>query len=137
MLVVVDTNILVSALWSRDGAPAKVISLILNDTLVPCYDHRIMSEYREVLERPKFGFSKSEINSLLDWFESIGRSIVSEPCDSSFIDEADKKFYEVAKFCRAKLITGNLKHFPDDPDVLSVAEFLDQYIKQTEKPVDY
>ena len=130
MLVVVDTNILVSALWSRDGAPAKVISLILNDALVPCYDYRIMSEYREVLERPKFGFSKSEINSLLDWFESIGQSIVAEPCDISFIDEADKKFYEVAKFCHAKLITGNLKHFPDNPDILSVVGFLDQYEKK-------
>jgi uncharacterized protein len=130
MLVVVDTNILVSALWSRDGTPAKVVSLILNDVLVPCYDYRIMSEYRKVLERPKFGFSKSEINSLLDWFESVGRSIVAEPCDSSFIDEADKKFYEVAKFCHAKLIIGNLKHFPDDPNVLSVAEFLEQYEKK-------
>ncbi len=132
MLVVVGTNILVSALWSRDGAPAKVISLILNDVLVPCYDHRIMIEYRKVLERPKFGFSKSEINSLLAWFESIGRSIVAEPCDSSFVDEADRKFYEVAKFCHAKLINGNLKHFPDDPDVLSVYEFLEQYEKKIE-----
>ena len=130
MLVVIDTNILVSALWSRDETPAKVISLILNDILVPCYDHRIMSEYREVLKRPKFNFSKSEITSLLDWFESIGRSIVAEPCDVSFIDEADKKFYEVEKFCHAKLITGNLKHFPDDQNVLSVAEFLEQYEKK-------
>jgi uncharacterized protein len=132
MLVVIDTNILVSALWSRDGAPAKVISLILNEALIPCYDHRIMSEYREVLERPKFGFLKTSINSLLEWFESIGRSIVAEPCDGSFIHEADKKFYEVAKFCHAKLITGNLKHFPDDPDILSVVEFLDQYEKKME-----
>lgn len=129
MLVVVDTNILVSSLWSNDGAPAKVISLILNDAIIPCYDYRIMCEYREVLERPKFGFSKSEIDSLLDWIEIIGRSVVAEPCDIRFIDEADKKFYEVAKFCHAKLITGNLKHFPDDPDVLSVADFLKLYEK--------
>jgi len=118
-LVVIDTNILVSALWSRDGAPAKVISLILNDVLVPCYDYRIMREYREVLEQPKFGFSKNEIDSLLDWFESIGRSVVAQPCDMRFIDEADKKFYEVAKHCHAKLITGNIKHFPKDSDVLN------------------
>ena len=129
MLVVIDTNILVSAIWSRDGAPAKVISLILNDALVPCYDYRIMREYREVLERPKFGFSKNEIDSLLDWFESIGRSVIAEPCNIKFIDEADRKIYEVAKFYHAKLIIGNIKHFPDDPDVMSVAEFLKQYEK--------
>jgi uncharacterized protein len=129
MLVVIDTNVLVSAIWSKDGAPAQVISLILNDVITPCYDYRITQEYREVLERPKFGFSRSEIHSLLDWFESIGPSIVAPPCDSPFVDESDRKFYEVAKFCHAKLITGNLKHFPKDPDVLSVAEFLEQYMK--------
>ena len=30
MLAVIDTNILVSALWSRNGTPAKVLSLVLN-----------------------------------------------------------------------------------------------------------
>jgi len=84
-----------------------VISLILSDVLVPCYDNRIMNGYSKVLERPKFGFSMSEVTSLLAWFESIGRSIVAEPCDSSFIDEADRKFYEAVKF-----ITGDMKLFP-------------------------
>ena len=44
-----------------------------------------------------------------------------------FLDEADKKFYEVAKFCGAVLVTGNLKHFPKDPLVMSVTDFLDRY----------
>ena len=126
MQVVIDTNILVSALWSRNGAPAKIISMVLSGTLVPCYDYRIMCEYREVLSRPKFGFTKAEVNSLLDWFESFGKSVVAEPCDGSFIDESDKKFYEVAKFCEAKLITGNLKHFPSEPSIVSVADFLEK-----------
>lgn len=124
MLVVVDTNILVSALWSRDGAPAKVLSMLINGAIIPCFDYRIMTEYREVLQRPKFGFSIGEINSLLDWFESNGRSVISKPLDNVFIDESDKKFYEVAKFCGAILVTGNLKHFPEDPQVISVSDFL-------------
>lgn len=126
MLVVIDTNILVSALWSRTGAPAKVVSMILSGEMVPCYDYRILCEYREVLQRPKFGFSKGEINSLLEWFESNGRSVLAEPLDEVFIDETDKKFYEVAKFCGAVLVTGNLKHFPEDPLVMSAAEFLNK-----------
>lgn len=125
MLVVVDTNILVSALWSRNGAPARIISMILNGVIIPCFDYRIMAEYREVLQRPKFGFSKSEVNSLLDWFTAIGLSVVAEPIDEVFIDKADKKFYEVAKHCGAVLITGNLKHFPADPQIVSVSAFLD------------
>lgn len=127
MQVVIDTNILVSALWSKNGAPARIISMVINGSLVPCYDYRILSEYREVLRRPKFGFSNGEINSLLDWIESSGRSVVADPIEESFIDEADKKFYEVAKFCQAKLITGNIKHFPQDPLVVTVAEFLEEY----------
>lgn len=126
MLVVIDTNILVSALWSRNGSPARVISMVLSGELTPCYDHRILCEYREVLQRPKFGFSKWEINTLLEWFEAYGRSVLPPPLEDVFIDETDKKFYEVAKYCRAILVTGNLKHFPEDPLVMSVKDFLER-----------
>lgn len=126
MLVVLDTNILVSALWSKNGAPARVVSMVLSGRLIPCYDYRILCEYREVLQRPRFGFTSGEVNSLLDWIESYGHSVIAEQVEDVFIDEADKKFYEVAKVCGATLITGNLKHFPDDPLVVSVATFLEK-----------
>ena len=122
MLVVLDTNILVSSLWSRNGAPARVVSMILTGQLIPCYDYRILTEYRQVLSRPRFNFSDGEIDSLLEWIETSGRSIVADP----IIDESDKKFYEVAKFCGAILITGNLKHFPNDPQVMNVSSFLER-----------
>ena len=124
MLVVIDTNILVSTLWSRDDAPARVVGLVLNGHLIPCYDYRIMLEYRQVLQRPKFRFRPAEINALLDWIKLAGHSVVSAPAEVSFADEADRKFYEVAKFCGAVLITGNLKHFPSDDAVMSVSDFL-------------
>ncbi len=126
MLVVIDTNILVSALWSRSGAPARAVGLVLSGHLTPCYDHRIMLEYRQVLQRPKFRFRPSEINALLDWFRQTGRSVVPAPVDIPFADEADRKFYEVAKYCGAVLITGNLKHFPDDDAVMCVSDFLER-----------
>lgn len=131
MLVVIDTNILVSALWSKSGAPARVLSLIISGGLIPCYDYRILSEYRDVLSRPKFKFTDSEINALLDWIVENGRQVIAEPLNVDFTDESDKKFYEVAKFCDAKLITGNIKHFPNDKLVLSVPEFLEQYNKRS------
>lgn len=127
MLVVIDTNILVSALWSKSGAPARILSLIISGGLIPCYDYRILSEYRDVLSRPKFKFTDSEINALLDWIVETGRQVIAEPLNVDFTDESDKKFYEVAKFCDAKLITGNIKHFPNDKLVLSVPDFLEQY----------
>ena len=131
MLVVIDTNILVSALWSKIGAPARVLSLIISGGLIPCYDYRILSEYRDVLSRPKFKFTDSEINALLDWIVENGRQVIAEPMNVDFTDESDKKFYEVAKFCDAKLITGNIKHFSNDKLVLSVPEFWEQYNKRS------
>lgn len=127
MLVVIDTNILVSALWSKSGAPARILSLIISGGFIPCYDYRILNEYRDVLSRPKFKFTDSEINALLDWIIENGRQVITEPLNVDFTDEADKKFYEVAKFCNAKLITGNIRHFPNDKLVLSVTEFWEQY----------
>lgn len=123
MLAVIDTNILVSALWSRNGAPARVISMVLTGKVIPCYDYRILCEYRTVLQRPKVSFPSSEVKALLDWFETYGRSVVADPLDDVFVDEEDKKFYEVAKYCNAVLVMGNLKHYPQDPMVLSVPEF--------------
>ena len=126
MLVVLDTNILVSSLWSTNGAPARVVSMILTGQLIPCYDYRILTEYRQVLSRPRFNFSDGEIDALLEWIETSGRSIVADPINDPFIDESDKKFYEVAKFCGAILITGNLKHFPNDPQIMNVSSFLER-----------
>jgi len=124
MLVVVDTNVLVSAFWSKDGAPARILALIQNGRLTPCYDARVLSEYREVLLRSKFGFAEWEVSGILSQIENDGMSVVPCPSDAHFVDEDDRKFFEVAKHCNAVLITGNLKHFPKDDLVQSVTGFL-------------
>jgi len=127
MLVVVDTNILVSAFWSKNGNPARIIGLIQNRSVIPCYDYRIMEEYQEVLSRARFGFDEWEISDFLSQIRYDGMSIVAKTVDMIFPDESDKKFYEVAKYCNANLITGNLKHFPNDDFVISPADFLDKF----------
>ena len=124
MLVVIDTNILVSAFWSKDSKPASILNMVLTGRLTPCFDHRILQEYHAVLSRPRFGFSDAEIQAVLQFIEAAGYSVTPEPVNIAFTDESDKKFYEVAKFCAAKLITGNLKHFPKEPDIITPAAFL-------------
>ncbi len=130
MDVVIDTNVLVSAFWSKDGSPAVIMSLVLGGELIPCYDYRILEEYKKVLMRAKFEFPKSQVDSLINWIEIYGKSVVVSPLNIKFNDEDDKKFYEVAKYCNAKLITGNLKHFPKGNNVMSVGEFLEKYNKK-------
>ena len=111
MFVVLDTNILVSAFWSRDNKPARIVSLALNGIITPCFDSRIIREYQGVLYRKKFGFEKWEINQVLAQIINDGISVVPVPLSIPFIDETDRKFYETAKHCHARLITGNVKHF--------------------------
>ena len=122
-----DTNILVSALLSRGGAPARVLGLVFAGKITPCFDWRILEEYSEVLSRPKFSFPARDVKAILDRFWFSGYSVLAEPLGDVFIDESDKKFYEVAKFCSAVLITGNTRHFPSDPLVVPPSDFLKQH----------
>lgn len=127
MLAVVDTNVLVSSLWSRDGGPARVMALVLNGRLTLCYDHRILGEYRDVLLRPKFRFESWEVDSLLSYIEREGVSVVPHPLDAVIPDEGDRKFYETATHCNAPLITGNMRHYPPDGVAVTVADFLTRF----------
>lgn len=64
---------------------------------------------------------------MIDLFENKGSYADAPPLDIHFTDESDKKFYEVAVFCEAELITGNIKHYPKDRLVMTANEFLDKY----------
>ncbi len=129
MHVVLDTNVLVSALWSADSKPAAIVNAVLSGKFTVCYDYRILEEYTEVLRRPKFGFSDWQVDWLLERIEKNGVSVVPDPLpDLVFSDEEDRKFLEVARFCFAPLITGNVRHFPSDPYLVTVADFYEKYI---------
>lgn len=124
MWIVLDTNVLVSALWSPDSKPARILGDVLARRYSVCFDFRVMEEYVAVLNRPKFRFEKWQINDLLDAIRYGGISVIPDPLpDIPFSDESDRKFLEVAKFCHAPLITGNVKHYPEDKTIVTVAEF--------------
>ena len=121
---VIDTNVLVSALLVPGSKPAKVLELALNRKFVPCFDDKVLQEYEDVLFRPKFPFSEEDIENLLDQLREVGFFVAPTPLDVPLADETDRKFYEVAKYCDAVLITGNLKHFPKEPGIVTPGEFL-------------
>ena len=131
MKVVVDTNVIVSALMNINGIPAKILSLIINGKLKILYDNRIIFEYIDVLSRKEFGFSDEIINDMIDFFKHDGEFINAEYLKKKFSDEADKKFYEVYKFGEAQyLITGNIKHFPKEDNIILPKDFILAYGKQ-------
>jgi len=125
--IVLDTNVLVSALWKKPGNSSRIIDMVVHGQFIPFYNGQIIYEYRKVLYRPKFRFSAVDIESLLDVIIKDGMSVLSLRTNMVFIDEDDRKFFEVAQTAQAFLITGNIKHFPFVPFIFTPAGFLDMY----------
>lgn len=127
---VIDTNVLVSALLSSkdDTATVQVLAKVISGEITPVYSNVIAKEYREVLSRKKFGFSGETIEYLLSAIEKYG--ILADPSPSGIIlpDIKDIPFYEVVLEKRndeAYLVTGNIKHFPREPFIVTPRELLD------------
>lgn len=112
MLVVLDTNVLVSALLSPHGPPARTLDLLLMGEVRLVYDDRIMAEYREVLGRPKFGFARADVDDVLLYLEAQGESVIAHPLSVALPDPDDAPFLEVAAETGALLVTGNRDHYP-------------------------
>ena len=115
MEVVIDTNIIVSALLNPKGA----CYIFLDRVLAGAYDivasEAIIAEYNEVLRRSQFGFDEEDVDYLVEWFYSNALMVeVSEKdyLEDSMIDEKDIPFYIVAKATKSRLVTGNIKHYP-------------------------
>jgi putative PIN family toxin of toxin-antitoxin system len=111
--VVLDTNVLVSALLTPSGAPARVLEELLAQRSVLLFDDRILHEYRRVLARKRFGFSSGDVADLLEFLQQEGEQWAAPASDSKTSDPADQMFLDVALAASADaLITGNRRHFP-------------------------
>ena len=84
---VIDTNVLVSALFTHnaDAATARVVAALMQGKFVPLYNEEIFEEYDDVLHCTKVALSKED----------------------------------------AYLVTGNQKHFPKKPIVVTPAEMME------------
>lgn len=123
---VFDTNVLVSALMSKREESPTVLLLnhVLDGNIVLVYNEEIVSEYQEVLHRDKFGFSDERIKTVLEVVRT-GLCLGRTPSDEIFPDSDDAVFYEVALSKEgAFLVTGNLRHFPKSPIVVTPAEMI-------------
>ena len=124
MIIVIDTNVLVSAPLKPENSPAHVLNAILNEKATLLFDNRMLEEYRKVLLRPRFGFSVELIEPLLDYFESEGEFVAADYSGIRFEDPGDKKFYEVAVTKGADyLVTGNIRHFPNESLIITPRDF--------------
>ena len=123
--VVLDTNIIISNAISNKGNPAKIMNLVSDKKLIICYNAEILAEYAEVLSREKFNFSPVKQKYPIDKIKEIGLLIEPAVSDIELPDESDRIFYDTAKAAGAYLITGNLKHYPEESHILLPAQFIE------------
>ena len=129
--VVIDTNVLVSALITRnENSPTvQILRFLANGNIVPVYSDEIVKEYNEVLRRDKFKLPEIIIINLLKDIMDNGLKIteLAEVTETK-PDPKDIVFYAVTLSAQEKdafLVTGNGKHFPEKPFVVTPSELVE------------
>ena len=132
MNIVLDTNVLVPGILSPFGPCGQIVRMVSSGELTLSLDARILTEYEEVLDRPKFKFDKDKAAAFLDHIEHRGLMLASSPLSRSLPDIDDEPFLEVAIASQAIcIVTGNQIHFPSElcqgVKIFSPADFLSFY----------
>lgn len=126
---VIDTNVLVSALLRYRSVPGQILREALGGAITPLYNSEILAEYEEVLHRSKFPFEENEIDDVLSGIREYGVKVDAGHMSFEVRDPDDMVFYAVVmekrKDAEAYLVTGNTKHFPLEPFVVTPREMLD------------
>ena len=132
---VIDTNVLVSAMLThnKQSATFLVMEAMFANKIIPLYNEEIINEYEDVLHRAKFGFSEVEVSQYLKSLRQAGIHSQRFTSTEYFPDPKDVVFYEVALSKEdAYLVTGNKKHFPNKPIVVTPAEMVEILQKEWE-----
>lgn len=111
-LILLDTNVLVSAGIKPDSGPASIVTAALRDEIKLVACPSVVAEYRAVFRYARFaryGFPPL-------WLEFLIDSALKTPEPSTWPhtlpDPYDAKFLALAEATGAWLVTGNLKHYP-------------------------
>lgn len=127
---VVDTNVLVSSFISKnpESPTIKVVQMILNGHITPLYDEDVIAEYNEVLKRNKFHIDHTRIDAIVTHIKKYGIFTSRTAFTESMPDESDRVFFEITLSVEDSfLVTGNLKHYPKTPQIITPAEFIDRF----------
>lgn len=134
---VIDTNVLVSAMLKWDSLPGNMLEFVYDGMVIPLLNAYIVNEYREVLARPKFHFTQDIIDDAVGEIERMGIYVDADTLDIELPDSKDKVFYEVVmeerKAEEAYLVTGNIKHFPKKPYVVTPRQMIDIIMSDIDK----
>jgi putative PIN family toxin of toxin-antitoxin system len=125
--IVLDTNILVSALLFKGGL-SSIIDLWKTGRIIPVFSKETFAEFKAVLEYPKFSLAEQEIKMIIEkqvlpYFEIVDiiykiKNICRDPDDDKFIACAvsasadfivtgDMDLLEIGKYKSVKIISAS------------------------------
>jgi len=131
MRIVCDTNVLVSATLSN-GTPRKLLRLIACGEVENAVSLEILAEAKNVLVRPKFGFSPEQVTHAIDVFSEISVLVAPvQPVDVIKDDPSDNRILEAADAAMADCIVSGDKHLLNlqswnGIEILSPADFMER-----------
>jgi putative PIN family toxin of toxin-antitoxin system len=127
--IVLDTNVLISALLFG-GAPREVLEMVIVGLVDCVLSLPILDELRDVLQRPKFGFSPQQAAGIVEELSALSE-IINPPAKLRVInvDPDDNRVLECAVEARASVIVSGDAHLLElveyeDIRILSPSEFL-------------
>lgn len=131
--IILDTNVIVSALISSN-IPRKILDeFVLSKKVLVCLSQEVFEEYIEVLNRDKlakYRDFKAQAEIVLNRLREISRMYTPQKEIRVLTDTSDNKFLELAAISTADfLITGNTSDFTlnefENTRIVTPREFLD------------
>ncbi len=127
--LILDTNVIVSSLLKEGSLPHLVVEGALKGLFSFFYSEAMMLEYESVLKRPKFGFG-ADAEILLSVVRTLGEKCAPKKTEVPLPDPDDRVFYDVYQTLhkvhpQTYLVSGNLRHYPREENIVSPREFLE------------
>jgi putative PIN family toxin of toxin-antitoxin system len=111
--LVVDTNIVVSAVLKPEGLQRTVLLLAMTKPARWYVSESVLLEYQDVLSRPELRIRRSLRQQMMQLIRNHSYSVAPVQRLHVTRDPGDDKFLECADAARADyLVTGNQRHFP-------------------------
>jgi uncharacterized protein len=131
--VVVDPNVIVSAMLSIGSAPDRVLQAALGGTITAIVSPKLLEEVREVSARPKFQWlDREEVEQVLDGLAACENAVDPEDVPAVTRDPDDDYLIALARAAGVDvLVSGDLDLLEaglSDLAILSPRSFVDQHL---------
>jgi putative PIN family toxin of toxin-antitoxin system len=111
--VVLDTNVVLSAVLKPDGLQKMIFQIALSPFCEVFVSAPILAEYEDVLSRKRFKLQPDEVEAVMSLIKKTANLVTPQNTVTASNDPDDNMFLECAEEAEADyLVTGNKKHFP-------------------------